>query len=114
MKINIKATGLELVPSIKTYIGDKIGSLSKFVKKFDTSGQAEAWIEIGRATRHHHKGPVYRAEADLRVPGKILRAEHYDADVRAAILGMQSKLRSEIEKYRTKADPRQKPRKSAQ
>ena len=101
MKLNLKATGLDLTPSIKEYCDEKIGSLAKLVQRFDAEGAAEVWLEIGRTTKHHHKGPVFRAEADLRLPGKVLRAEQEDIDVRAAIDRIRTKLRLEILKYKT-------------
>ena len=106
VKINIKATGLDLTPSLKTYIKDKLGTLSGFVKRFDAEGLAEIWLEVARVTKHHHKGSVFKAEADLRLPKKILRAEHLDIDVRTAIDVLRNKLRLEIEKYKTKMSPK--------
>jgi ribosomal subunit interface protein len=102
MKINIKTTGISLTPALRIYIQDKLGTLSKFVKRFEAGGQPEMWLEIARITKHHYKGPVFRAEADLRLPKKILRAEHREENVRAAIDLLRNKLRLEIEKYKTK------------
>ena len=101
MKINLKATDLDLTPSIKEYCEEKIGSLAKLVGRYDHEGSAEVWLEIARTTQHHHKGPVFRAEADLRLPGKILRAEQEDLDIRTAIDKIRTKLRLEILKYKT-------------
>ena len=106
MKINVKATGLDLTPSLKVYIESKIGSLAKFVKRFDMTGEAEVWLEVARTTRHHHKGDVFEAEADIRLPKKILRAVHDDVDIRIAIDKLRSKLRLEIEKYKTRTNRR--------
>ena len=103
MKITIKTTGLDLTPSLKTYIERKLGALTKFVKRFDETGQAELWVEVARTTRHHRHGDVFLAEADLRLPKKILRAEESGEDVRTAIDLLQRKLHSEIEKYRTRS-----------
>ncbi len=103
MKITTKTTGLDLTPSLKTYIDKKLGGLAKFVKRFDETGQAELWVEVARTTRHHRHGDVFLAEADLRLPKKILRAEEKGEDVRAAIDLLQRKLRSEVEKYRTQS-----------
>jgi ribosomal subunit interface protein len=103
MKINIKATRLDLTPSIERYIEDKLGALAKFVKKFDETGQPELWVEIARTTRHHRHGAyVFMAEADIRLPGKILRGAEYGEDVRAAIDKLRTVLRLEIEKYKTR------------
>ena len=104
MKISIKATNLDLTPSLKIYIQSKLGALEKFIKRIDTEGVAEMWLEVGRITRHHHKGLVFRAEADVRLPGKILRAEEESNDVRKAIDAVRAKLQKEIEKYKTRSE----------
>ena len=102
MKINIKATGIELTPALKEYVEEKIGLIAKFVKRWDLEGGVEVWVEVGRTTQHHHKGDVFRAEADLRLPGKVLRAEDADSDVRVAVDRVRNKLEREIEKYKGK------------
>ncbi len=111
MKISIKALQLKLTPSITTFIEDKLGTLAKYLKKFEPTGQPAIWLEIMRTTRHHKRGFVYAAEADLRLPGKILRAEHEDVDIRVAIQRLRDKLKLEIEKYKTKTGER--PRRAA-
>ncbi|MBI4119429.1 MAG: ribosome-associated translation inhibitor RaiA [Parcubacteria group bacterium] len=102
MKISIKSTHLELTPAINAYVEDKIGSLAKFVRDWDKEGVAEVHVEIARTTEHHHKGPIYRADADMRLPGKILRAEHEDWDIRVAIDQVKNKLQQEIKTYKGK------------
>lgn len=105
MNIIIKAVRLDLTPSIKTYINEKLGTLSKYIEKFNLEGQPELWLEVTRTTRHHQKGLVFNAKADLRLPGKVLRAVHDDADVRLAIDRVRDALKVEIEKYKTKKSP---------
>jgi len=39
MKLNIKATNLDLTPAIREYIEIKIGSLSHFLKRFETENE---------------------------------------------------------------------------
>ncbi len=106
MKISLKTTGLDLTPSFQLYVESKLGSIAKFIKKFDLTGQAELWVEVARTTRHHHKGEVFMAEADLRLPKKILRASEKGEDARAAVDALRTKLHFEIEKYKTKHSPR--------
>lgn len=102
MKINIKKN-LDVTASLQTYIEEKLAPLAKFIKKFEEAGEVELWLELSRTTRHHHKGgEVYLAVADLRLPGKILRAEEYADDVRKAIDRARDTMRSEIEKYKEK------------
>ena len=100
MQINIKTTNLDLTPALREYIEEKIGSVAKFLSRWDAEGLAEAWVEIGRTSAHHHKGDVFRAVADIRVPGKTIRAEDEDWDARVAIDRVKDKLKRETEKYK--------------
>lgn len=100
MKITIKATGLELTPPIKEFIEDKIGSVQKFLQRFDENNAVLANVEIGRPSTHHHKGEVYFAEVNINVPGNIIRAKAEDADIRVAINKAKDILKREVDKYK--------------
>ncbi len=102
MQINVKADKLEITASIRTYIDEKLGILAKYIKRFDEAGTAQLWLEVARTTEHHHKGKVFRAVADLRLPKHSLRAEEEAEDLRAAIDVIERKLKMEIEKYKTR------------
>jgi len=101
MIAHIKTTNLKLTPAIESYINQKIErDLAKFVSRLDEKGAAELFIEIARTTRHHKRGDVFRAEADLRLPGKVLRAEAEEWDIRVAIDQVKDDLQREIKKYK--------------
>ncbi len=100
MKIIFKATHIDLTPSIKTYVDEKIGSLGRYLQRIEAGGEVTATVEIGRTTHHHHKGDVFRAEVNMPLPGKMLRAEHVARDMRAAIDRVRNTLRLKITKYR--------------
>ncbi|MDP3014965.1 MAG: ribosome-associated translation inhibitor RaiA [bacterium] len=102
MKINIKATNLELTPPIREYIENKIGSLNRFLKRFENKSEVEVFVEIARTTKHHRHGNVLYAEATVPIGKKILRAEHFDWDIRVAIDKVKDKLQKEIKKYKEK------------
>ena len=74
MKITIESTGLDLTPSIKTYIETKFTPLGKIIKRFEMKGEITAFVEVGRSTKHHKHGDVFRASIDIEVPGKKLFA----------------------------------------
>lgn len=99
MKINIKSTNLELTPSIKTYIEDKIGSLDKLLGRFELEGDVEVRVEIARTTKHHHSGDVFYAEANLRVPQKLFRAQCESGDIRFSVNKVKEKLHQQIKKH---------------
>src|SRR3989338_1879237 len=103
--IKFKATGIDLPQSIVNYIYDKIGSLKKFLQDLETKGGVDIDVEIGRTTRHHRKGLVYRAECNIVLPGKLLRAAHEDWDVRRCIDEIKKELQQEIKKYMSKIRP---------
>lgn len=104
MRITVKATKLELTPALQAYIDAKLGALAKFIKKFDEDGAAEMRCEVARTTKHHRHGEVFMAEANLRLPKRLIRAAAYDEDARKAIDAVKRTLRLEIEKYKTKRE----------
>ncbi len=101
MKISILGSHLDVTPSLKIYVEDKLGGLAKLVKHFDEEGVAELKVELARSTAHHKKGLVFRVDANLRLPHKMLRADNENTDIRAAIDLVEDKLKSEIAKYKT-------------
>lgn len=101
MKISLKWTDLKPIESLDVFVEEKIGGLAKFLERYDRTGVAEAWVEIGRTTGHHKTGSmVYRAETDIRLPGKVLRAEATHKDLRQAIVKVKKELERQIKGYK--------------
>lgn len=100
MVINIHAVKLDLTPSMKKYIETKILSLSRLLKRFEEKREILVNFEISRTTRHHKHGEVFYAEANMRLAGKLLRAEAYHADARGAVDAVKDILREGIGSYK--------------
>jgi len=107
MRISIKATNLKLTPDITTFIKKKIGALERFsrvIKEDKPQGRGrsrvEAWVEIGKETRHHRKGPYFRAECQIKVPKRSLRAVAEEEDLRMAIRQVKEAIEKQIKKYK--------------
>lgn len=106
MKIDIRGTNLELTPAITEFVHEKIGSLDKFIgvgwtRKEEASSRhqlVEAFVEISRTTNHHRHGDVFRAEVNIKIGGRMVRAEKEDMDVRAAIDLVREELKAELQK----------------
>lgn len=79
MKINLKATNIELTPAIRDYVNKKIEGLEKFLDSYNDPS-VQAWAEVGMITRHHHKGDIFRAEIQFHLP-------HYEKGARAVAEG---------------------------
>ena len=81
MKINIKATGIELTQAITDYVHEKVSALEKYVKNPD----AVAQVEVGRTTAHHKSGDIFKAEVHVTGDGLDLYAVSEHSDLYAAI-----------------------------
>jgi putative sigma-54 modulation protein len=82
MKINIKATGIELTPAIASYVEKRVGSLEKYVR---ATPDALFQVEVGKVTEHHKHGDVFRAEIQITGQGLDLYAAAEESDLTAAI-----------------------------
>ena len=81
MAINIKATNMDLTPAIEEYVNKKLASLDKF------SGGTEinAYVEVGKITKHHKNGELYKAEFNLEIAGQKFFTESEKEDLYSAI-----------------------------
>ena len=104
MNINIKATNIDLTTALREYVEEKIGSLEKFVSRWNAEGGVSVAGEVARTTQHHHKGDVFRAEVNLKIPHGLLRAEHEGPDIRLAIDRVRDILQIEIDKQKGKEE----------
>lgn len=101
MKIIIKGTNIKLSSSINQYIEEKIGGLKKFLKSFNPE-LIEARIEVGRITRAQRQGDIFRAEVNLSINGKFLRAVKTEESLQAAIDLVKDELAGAIRDYKDK------------
>lgn len=99
MKINFKATNLELAPETLEYCREKLAGLDKLL-----AGDESVFmdVELGKTTRHHKQGEVFRAEMNLRTAGRSFRSEAVAEDLYAAIDEVRDELSSEVKRYHKK------------
>lgn len=108
MRINIRTSNVSLDEALNDWIYKKLGEIEKFLPSF--SGQEfeggketlELNVEIGKITRHHRKGDVFRTEAQLYLPKELIRVEAIDEDLRTTINQAKEELHRKIKKYRKK------------
>ena|SRR3989344_6293729 len=97
MKIDIFGKNIKLDEPLRVFVEDRIGGLDKFIE-----GEVEAKVEIGLPSTHHRSGDVYYAEVNLKIGGKLLRAEASNADLRNAITEVKDELQIQIKKFKEK------------
>lgn len=102
MQIIIKATNMELTPAIHDYVEKKVGRLKRFLTEGE--GEAMVYIEVGKTSRHHHTGDVFRAEIQLSHGPLSTRIEKFDADLYAAIDIASDELIQEATKKKNKQE----------
>lgn len=100
MKTIIKATNLDLTLKIKKAIDEKIGVLDKLIPYIKTP--IEAYVEVAQETRHHQKGKIYYAEANIKVLGEVIRAEAKEENIFKAISAVRDELQELLKKYKKK------------
>ena len=98
MKVTIKATNIDLTPELKRVIEEKIATLDKFIPHINTP--VEAFVEVAIETRHHKKGKIYYAEANIKVPREIIRSEAREENIYKAINTVKDELQVLLKKYK--------------
>lgn len=103
MRIQIKAKGFELTPSLRDFIEEKLMPIDKYVARWD-DGTDSVILRIGvaKTTNHHHKGDVFFAEANLDLPHKVLRVEETDQEIHMAVENLKDRLKNELLKVKDK------------
>lgn len=93
---NIKATNLTLTPGLREYVERRFASLSGLIDFNDPTLKVQ--IEVGRTTRHHDKGEVYRAEFNVRLRRGSFRSVAEGATIQAAIDDARESLETNLER----------------
>ena len=108
MTIDIVTKNITLDAPLRVFIENKIGGLERLLP----SGPVEVRVEIGKPSRHHRSGPVFYAEVNIKIAGRLLRGESTDKDLRTAIDKTRDELHMQIKKFKEKRkDLSRKPKK---
>lgn len=99
MKINIKATNLELNEKSKDFIQEKMDMLDKYLGSITPTN---CDVEVALTTRHHEKGDIYKAEINLQLPGEMLRVEKEEDELRKAVEKAKDHMVRSITKHKEK------------
>jgi ribosomal subunit interface protein len=97
MKINVQATGVDLTEALKRHATEKIESLEKF---FD--GIVMVNVDMGMKSQHHQKGKIFFAEANVHLPGKMVRVVKEANDLYKAVDKVKDHLKVELKKAKEK------------
>ena len=99
MQVNLKASKIDLTPRIKDYVQQKMNMLEKYLGSVKV---INCDVEISMAVGNQNKGKIFRAEANLSVPGELLRVEKTEKDLFKAIDKVKDHLTRSIRRYKRK------------
>lgn len=99
MSTNIKATNIELTPAIQDYVEKKLTALNKYLEK---DIEPNIQVEVGKTTKHHKGGDVFRAEIKISGAGLNQYAVSEKDDLYAAIDIAKDEIIKEIQHQKGK------------
>lgn len=103
MRTNLKTKNIELTPAIEMTAEKKLVlPIKKLIAKLDAKMDIILDIELGRTTKHHNKGKIWRSEIQLALPGlkRMLRAETVAESLQKAVNLVKNEITREIKKYK--------------
>ena len=102
MNIQIKNTNLELTQAISDYLYKKLSDLENLVSHHDKDALCR--VEIGKTTKHHKSGDVFRAEINLRMKGENVYVVSEREDLYAAIDEVKDESIKKVKSYKGKRE----------
>lgn len=89
-----------MTDALKSYIETKLKMIEKYMG--NTVKATHCDFEIEKSVGGQHKGDIYRAEVNLRVPHDLLRVEKVEEDMYKAIDKVKDHLELVIKKHKEK------------
>lgn len=103
MRITIRGKNLEITPSFREYVDTKLlKPMGKLLAGQGPAGLPTVDLTFSRTTRHHRKGDIFRAETNIILGKKLLRAEASGEDIHTACILLKKEIEREIESWKTK------------
>lgn len=99
-EIKVKASGIKYTDELRDLVLKKIPQISKLLPK--SASDAVFEIELGKATKHHKSGNIFRAEINVSYNSIVHRAEEAAPSIEEAFEIAKDELKSELRKGRTK------------
>ena len=93
MNLSISGHHLDVTPSLRDYVTQKLG---RIIRHFDRVIDIKVFLTVDKL--------VQKAEINIHVPGKEIRAESSDADLYAAIDSLSDKLDRQVLKHKGKTN----------
>jgi ribosomal subunit interface protein len=104
MQIKIESKTFEITPSIKGYIEKRIGTLGRFLKRFEKDKELIVLVRVLKTTHHHRHGEVFKASISLNLGAKNIVVEECEENLMSAIDKAKDRMKENIIKYKEKLE----------
>ncbi len=115
MKVIIRAKNIELTSHLKDYAEKKLGSVKRFIPallKKEIEDKEQVGREVARVVLEvevekvtgEEKGKIFRTEAQMLLPGRVIKAEDTAETVKASVDEVKYELERQIKDYKEKEE----------
>ncbi|NND71587.1 MAG: hypothetical protein HKN43_08400 [Rhodothermales bacterium] len=105
MTVTLQGTNLDLTDELRALVDDKLEDCFRPLREMKQD-PIIVDIELERTTRRYHNEKddqqLYRAEANVSIPGRLIRVEESAPELPRAIVEMKHTLTREIRTWREK------------
>lgn len=99
MKVTIEGKNIELTDSLKDYVNEKLGRLSKHYDQIIKGHDVKVKLSVEKNPRIKKSN---KTEVTIFLDGQIIRSEEISEDMYACIDAVSHKVDRQISKYKTK------------
>ncbi len=94
-------TNDSLTPAITDYVEKRLTHLDKFISPEEIE-VVMCYVDIGKISNHHKTGDIFKAEFNLHIGKKTLRAVSEKEDLYAAIDSVNDEMAKELKSHKEK------------
>ena len=107
MRVVVKGVNLTLSPSLRRYVDEKlVASVERLLARHPAHDAATLELELILGSRHHRKGKVWEAVANLALPQHHFWHRAHAEEMHEAIDELEDVLKREIKKYKERSRSR--------
>ncbi len=108
MKVVVKGVKLTWTPSLRRYVDEKlVAPVERLLGRHEAYQASTLELELSHGTRHHKKGKIWEAIANVNLPGKHVWQNVRAEDIHSAIDELEDTLVREIKKYKERSRSRE-------
>jgi putative sigma-54 modulation protein len=115
MEVIIKSKNIELTPHLKDYAEKKLLSACRFIPALlekEIEDQEQVGKEVDRVVLEveiekvtgEEKGRIFRTEAQMILPGRVIKAEDVSETVKASVDEVKYELKRQVKEYKDKLE----------